>query len=76
MKNGSQSLTADRLRQVAAYDPETGLLGVARAHQKEGFFAAITTGGKTRHLGTYRTAELAHLAYVKAKRELHEGCTL
>ena len=28
------------------------------------------------HLGGYPTPELAHAAYVQAKRRLHEGCTL
>lgn len=52
----------------------TGLLGVSRHHK--GFQARITAGGKQRTLGTYATAELAHAAYVAAKRELHPGSTI
>lgn len=33
--------------------------------------AAITTGGKTRHLGAFTTAEEAHQAYLAAARDAH-----
>lgn len=54
----------------------TGLLGV---YQKKGnvkFTARIYVDGKRIHLGSYECAEVAHAAYVRAKRELHQGCTL
>lgn len=52
----------------------TGFLGVSR--NGNGFDARIHIQGKTKCLGTYRTPEEAHAAYITAKRELHEGCTL
>lgn len=36
----------------------------------------ITVDGKQRHLGVYQTPELAHAAYVDAKRKFHPGCTI
>ena len=39
-------------------------------------YSKIVVRGKVHLLGNYATAEEAHAAYVKAKRELHEGNTL
>ena len=55
-------------------DSETGFLGVERKRNK--FAARIMVDGKRIHIGVFETAKLAHAAYVKAKRELHEGCTI
>lgn len=48
----------------------TGLLGVCRNRDK--FIARIVVDGKRRHLGTFTNAEVAHAAYVEAKRTLHQ----
>lgn len=52
----------------------SGLLGVRKRKNK--FLARIFADGKERHLGAFDTPELAHAAYVDAKRQLHAGCTL
>ena len=52
----------------------TGLLGVTVCGK--GFSARIGVNGKLRRIGTYSTSELAHSAYLKAKRQLHPGCTI
>lgn len=52
----------------------SGLLGVHVNHK--GFQARITVHGKRISLGTFQTPELAHSAYVDAKRSLHSGCTI
>lgn len=52
----------------------TGFLGVVK--RRDGFISSITLRKKQRYLGTFATPELAHLAYVEAKRKLHDGCTL
>lgn len=56
----------------------TGFLGVWKTHQskKNPYRAKIMSGGKQYHLGGYPTPELAHAAYVEAKRKLHLGCTI
>jgi hypothetical protein len=52
----------------------TGLLGVKP--NGKGFAARIGSRGVEHHLGTFRTPEEAHAAYVEAKRRLHKGGTL
>lgn len=53
----------------------TGLLGVSmRAAGK--YRAQITVKGERKKLGTFSTPELAHAAYLVAKRQFHEGNTL
>jgi len=36
----------------------------------------IRANGKVKFLGTFASPQLAHEAYVTAKRKLHEGCTI
>jgi hypothetical protein len=50
------------------------LLGVKLCRNK--FQARICLDRIRIHLGTFDTEELAHDAYLKAKRELHEFCTI
>ena len=51
-----------------------GLLGV---HYYAGKWAAkIHVGKKQIYLGRFNSADLAHAAYVEAKRKYHEGCTI
>ena len=45
------------------------VLGVCLTRRK--FQAQIKIDGKSRYLGRFETAELAHQAYIKAKRRLH-----
>lgn len=52
----------------------TGFLGVSVCGK--GFSAMLGLNGKVRRIGTYSTPELAHSAYLKAKRQLHPGCTI
>jgi hypothetical protein len=54
---------------------KTGLLGVSKS-DGPGFRARIFYAGKENHLGTFKTPEDAHAAYLAAKRHLHEGCTI
>jgi hypothetical protein len=41
-----------------------------------GFRARINTDSGAKHIGTFKTPELAHAAYIEAKRKLHSGCTI
>jgi hypothetical protein len=50
------------------------LLGVSKNRKR--WAATIMACGKKTYLGTFDTQELAHEAYVEAKRRLHEGCTI
>jgi len=50
-----------------------GLLGVSKApNQKDGYRARINHT----QIGTFPTPELAHQAYIQAKRKMHEGCMI
>lgn len=51
-----------------------GFLGVMRSRKR--WEARILVDGKRRYLGQFDTPELAHAAYLEAKRRLHEGCTI
>lgn len=51
-----------------------GVIGVRKRGEK--FIAKIAINGRYTHLGMFETADLAHAAYVEAKRKFHEGCTL
>jgi len=51
-----------------------GIMGVCKSGA--GFRARLTVGDTIKCLGTYSTAEEAHQAFLKAKREFHEGCTI
>jgi HNH endonuclease len=61
-------------RRTAHRTSKSGLLGVRRHRDK--FTARIYAEGKEKHLGMFPTPELAHAAYIEAKRRLHAGCTL
>jgi hypothetical protein len=51
-----------------------GILGVSK--NTKGFKSSIKKDGERIHLGTFKTPELAHEAYLVAKRELHSSCTI
>lgn len=58
-------------RRRARSDCESGLIGAMK--NKKGWMAKITAKGKKYYLGTFKTPEEANSAYMKAKKELHEG---
>lgn len=51
-----------------------GFLGVIRANRPTGvlWMARIQVDGRPKHLGCFKTAELAHARYLEEKRRLHE----
>ena len=60
-------------------DNKTGFLGVSpnqTPNAAKPFAAFIKYQGKVRNLGNFATAEQAHQAYLTAKRQHHEGCTI
>lgn len=63
-------------QRLATNNRSTGLLGAYFDQRKNHYYARISQGNKSVHLGTFSTAEAAHRAYLDAKRKLHEGCTL
>lgn len=63
-------------KRAASANNKTGFLGVFLHKKLKKYTAQIRFGGKNRHLGLFETPELAHEAYLKAKRKFHEGNTL
>lgn len=69
------SKTVNQQNQRRAHSRSThGFMGVRRNRKR--WQALISVDGKIRHLGTFDTPELAHFAYLDAKRLLHVGCTI
>lgn len=61
-------------RRSAFANNKCGVLGVCL--DRKTYKASIRVHGVSRHIGNYETPEIAHAAYVEAKRRLHAGCTL
>lgn len=61
-------------RLVAPKHSVTGLLGAYKRGKR--FRGLIVVNGRSVHLGTFDTADLAHAAYIQAKRAFHPGCTI
>lgn len=54
-----------------------GLMGVYSVPSSKNWYSRIFSNGKTVYLGAFKTKELAHQAYVSAKRVLHgAACTI
>lgn len=60
----------------ATVNSSSRLLGAVALKGTTRWRAEIKTDGKKLHLGLFDSAEEAHAAYVKAKRKLHQGCTI
>lgn len=73
LRKASSAQNLQNLRKPHA-DNITGLLGVSR--NRNGFRARIKVDGKVIHLGTFKTPEIAHSAYLSAKRKYHSHCTV
>lgn len=63
-------------QKTAHINSKSGLIGVYWNKQNKAWKAQITHQGKVIYLGLYKTAQLAHEAYLIAKRDLHIGCTI
>lgn len=74
LRDVPNAINSQNQRKASSCNKASGLLGVQRNHN--GWQACITTNGKRKCLGTYKTPEEAHAAYLAAKRERHIGCTI
>ncbi len=63
-------------RRASNRDAASGLLGVSWHSIGKKWRATIRVDGKSKYLGLFDDEYAAHEAYLKAKRELHAGCTL
>ena len=74
LRDVQQGINLQNQKQARSDNKSCGLLGVSRDKSK--WSAQISTDKKLTHLGNFPTPELAHEAYLAAKRQHHEGNTL
>ena len=71
------SMRINRQNQRKAHiDNQSGLLGVSWFAARKKWRAQISVEGKLRFLGSFDDPADAHAAYLAAKRNMHEGCTI
>jgi len=70
------ALTNAQNQRRAHRDNQSGQLLGASLSDEGRWVAQITANRKTRHIGTFNTAEEAHQAYLVEKRRVHKGCTI
>ena len=75
LRNVSRLMNTQNQRRAQSHNT-SGLLGVSRVESRNKWVATIKFAGKKRHIGYFRTPQEAHDAYIAAKRQLHEGCTI
>lgn len=73
LRDATKTINTQNIRR-AQKNNKTGFLGVTK--NRKAFVATIGVESGTKYLGSFTTPEEAHEAYVKAKRELHQGNTL
>jgi len=74
LRDVTTSVNNQNQRKARADNKSCGLLGVTANCGR--WMAQIQVDRKKRRLGLFDTPERAHAAYLEAKRELHEGCTI
>jgi hypothetical protein len=76
LRDVDHATNSQNQRQAQKSNKSTGALGVTA--RKSGKFQARISPvrGVNLYLGTFASAGEAHAAYVKAKREIHAGCTV
>lgn len=70
------SLVNSQNRKKANADNKLGVLGVRFVESTHSYRAQIRVRGSVKFLGNFKTPELAHNAYISAKRIYHDGCTI
>ncbi|MDF3858123.1 HNH endonuclease [Achromobacter denitrificans] len=73
LREVDRSINTQNLRR-AKKNSRSGVLGVSRSGTR--WQAHIQANNQQFYLGTFSTPELAHAAYLTAKRALHPGCTI
>lgn len=74
LRQSTRTLNLENQRAAHKNNIYSGLLGAYKCRNR--WQAKIQTKGQCIFIGAFATAMEAHLAYVDAKRKLHEGCTI
>lgn len=75
LRSVSNAVNAQNQRKPKSNN-KNGFLGVSWHKQSGKWEAKIGTDGKRKYLGLFDDPSIAHEAYLTAKRNLHEGCTI
>lgn len=75
LREATKAQNSQNLRDARA-NSKSGFLGVSQSKQAGKWRARIMLDGKEYRLGRFASADLAHAAYVQAKRELHPMGTI
>ena len=76
LRDVSRSVNLENQRCARSNNKSTGVLGVYASRNGQKFDARIESRGKVMRLGRFDSIDLARSAYLSAKRELHQGCTI
>lgn len=74
LRDVSHAVNAQNRRAVSRNNKYSEYLGVSRRGNR--WAARIIVDNKERFIGSFATQEIARDAYLTAKRQLHEGCTI
>ena len=74
LRDVTKSINVQNQKKAQSDNKSTGLLGAYSSGKK--YKSSIRVDGENKYLGIFETAELAHGAYINAKRKYHEGCTI
>lgn len=76
IRDVSHSVNLENQHRAKSHN-RSGVLGVWPSGRKnKPWRSAIVVNGKAKHIGRFATIEETSQAYLNAKRELHEGCTI
>ena len=77
LRDVPRSTNLQNQRKAQVSNKSCGMLGVSKnGPPRNPWRAQIRFNGTTKYLGIFPTPELAHAAYIEAKRRLHPGCTI
>lgn len=71
LRDVPRAMNSQNVRRARVNNLESGLLGATKRGRK--WQASIGVDGMRKYLGVFETPQLAHQAYVNAKRALHPG---
>ena len=76
LRIASHAVNMQNKRTAMVNNKSCGLLGVTWNVQHKRWQSKVTVGGRTHHVGYFDDPEVAHAAYLEAKRRLQPGCTI
>lgn len=76
LRDATPSENGQNKRHAIASNRASGLLGVYWSSRIGKCGAKVNHKGRQHHCGFHETPDVAHQAYLKKKRELHEFCTI